>query len=101
MKKRGRSANEGSPRKHPAEPLARALELPPGSFTGLSQIALTGNREAVLEGCRGILSYSEEEIQLAMDNMVLCITGRMLRLRSMSDQSILIDGFIDTIQFKQ
>ena len=35
----------------------KALELPVGSLSSAARIELSGNRRAVVEGCRGIVEY--------------------------------------------
>lgn len=58
--------------------LARMLLLPESSLTGSVRIECNANREAVVEGCSGILEYSDETIRLTTGRMVLRFTGRGL-----------------------
>ena len=62
-------------------------------------IELSGNREAVLEGSKGVLEYSSERIRVNTSDMIIVFTGRELDLRCISDSALIIDGFITDIGF--
>lgn len=60
---------------------------------------LTGNREAVLEGSRGVLEYSTEVVRVNTDGMIVSFFGRELDLRCISPSALIIGGFITGIEF--
>lgn len=62
-------------------------------------IELSGNREAVLEGCRGVLAYSPELIRVNTSGMILSFFGRELDLKCISESALIIAGFITRIEF--
>ena len=75
----------------------RLCELPP--LTGAPCIELNGNREAVIEGCRGVLEYTTECIRINTAGMVLVLSGRELNLRCISDSALIVDGFLTGLEF--
>ena len=62
-------------------------------------IELSGNREAVLEGCRGVLEYSPEAIRVNTAGMIVSFLGRGLDLRCISESALIIAGCITHIEF--
>ena len=62
-------------------------------------IELSGNREAVLEGCRGVLAYSPELIRVNTAGMIVSFVGRDLDLRCISESALIVAGFITRVEF--
>lgn len=77
----------------------RALELPGGTLTDVPHIELTGQREAVIEGCHGILSYDDDAVRLNTGCGILLITGNRLTLRAMSNDNTMVCGRIRSLEF--
>lgn len=75
----------------------RLHELPP--MGGAPCIEFTGNREAVIEGSRGVLEYSTERVSVNTAGMIVVLSGRGLNLRCISDAALIIDGFITGVEF--
>lgn len=81
------------------EKTLRTLELPVETVIGLPHLELSGNREAVIDGCKGILQYDENVVKIKTGKMMLRFTGTGLNLRSLTDSSLVIEGFISGIEF--
>ena len=62
-------------------------------------IELSGNREAVLEGSRGVLEYSGETIRVNTAGMMISFFGRDLDLKCISESALVIGGFFTRIEF--
>ncbi|MBR1534329.1 MAG: YabP/YqfC family sporulation protein [Ruminococcus sp.] len=75
----------------------RLYELPP--MNNQPCIEFSGNREVVIEGSRGVLEYSTDCIRVNTDGMVISLSGRGLNLRCISDSSLIIVGFILSVEF--
>lgn len=75
------------------------LQMPQTPLAQLSQIELMSNREALVDGCKGVVEYNEDFIRLNLGSMMVRFCGRSLQLRSMSEQSVVIEGFIQSIDF--
>lgn len=76
----------------------RPAVLPP--MNGAPCMELSGNREAVLEGSRGVLEYSPETIRVNTEGMIVSFFGRDLDLRCISPSAMIIGGCITKIEFK-
>ncbi|MEG2371728.1 MAG: YabP/YqfC family sporulation protein [Hydrogenoanaerobacterium sp.] len=79
--------------------LARALDIPEGVIEGFSQIALSGNREAIVDGCAGVLEYDSSTVKLNLSKMIVCFSGRNLEIKCMTGESVIVNGFILKIEF--
>lgn len=60
---------------------------------------LSGNRELLIEGSRGVLAYTDESVRVNTASMLLTVAGRGLNLRCISDSALIIDGFITSLSF--
>ena len=96
---RNRHARQAeTPPETAAERIARALEMTPSTL-GAAQIELAGNREAVIDGCKGVIAYDEGMVRLAIPNMTVLYRGRELGMRCLAGESVIIEGIIDAIEF--
>jgi sporulation protein YqfC len=77
----------------------RALELTPDILSGMAHFELSGNREAVIDGCRGVIEYDENVIRLSAGKFMVRLTGRGLELRNFKKDSVIIEGYITSIEF--
>ncbi len=62
-------------------------------------LEISGNREIIVEGSRGILLYREEAIKLNAGNYILSVSGRGLHIKCMSESDLVIQGFITGIEY--
>lgn len=79
--------------------VTQALELPRTIFSDTPQIELMGNREAIVEGCQGVLEYDENTIRLNLGAMMLQFTGRDLTMKCLTGQNVIVQGFFHSIEF--
>ncbi len=82
-----------------AQRLETALELPDGTLHRALRAELSGNRRAVVEGCRRILQYDEDCIRLDTVEGVLCFEGETLRVNCLSAGGAVVTGRFVTIHF--
>jgi sporulation protein YqfC len=83
-----------------AEKAFRSLELPVETAAGLPHLELSGNREAVVDGCRGILEYDENIVRVRAGSLTLRFTGTALQLKNLRPDSVVIVGFLSGIEFQ-
>lgn len=76
-----------------------ALELPPGLLGGGAHIEIDGGREAVVDGCKGVLEYEECLIRLNIGSGQVKFTGQKLLIRSLTANQAQIEGCIESISF--
>ncbi len=62
-------------------------------------IELSGNREMLIEGCKGVLEYTPACIRVNTASMILTAEGRELNLRCISESALIIDGFMTSLSF--
>ena len=77
----------------------QALELPAGTLTGGGRLELTGNRRAVVEGCRRVLEYEEDRIRLQTEDGVVRFMGRDLCVNCLTDGCALVTGILLSVEF--
>lgn len=77
----------------------KALELPVDLVAGMVHFEFSGNREVVIEGCRGVLEYDENIICIDTGKMKARLMGRSLEIRNFTDHSVIIDGYISSVEF--
>ena len=79
--------------------IEQALELPGGTLSDIPHIELTGRREAVVEGCHGIVSYDDDVVRLNTGCGIVRITGEQLTLRAMDNDNTMVCGRILSLEF--
>ena len=79
--------------------MARSLELPVDVLEGLPKIELQGNKEAVIEHCQGVLEYNDQVVRIRAGRLILKFTGRDLSLRTMTGDSIVVEGYFTSVEF--
>ena len=97
------------PRRHDSRParalqtipgrVEQALELPAGSLSQLARIELAGNRCAAVEGCRGIVEYTEDCVRLDIGDAIVRFTGRDLTVSNLTEDSAVIRGIFVAIEY--
>ena len=65
-----------------------------------SELTVSGRREVMAHGCRAILSYSESEVKLRLQDMVLTVAGAGLTMKSYYDGSVRVSGRLTGLRFE-
>ena len=68
-------------------------------FADIPELTFLGNREIVIEGCRGVLEYSQETIRINTSIGLVCFFGRGLNLKCISPTELIIEGFVTKVEF--
>lgn len=63
------------------------------------KIEMTGNREIIIDGCKGVVEYSENLIKLNLGETVLALSGDGLVINSFDSSIVVITGQISDISF--
>ena len=74
-------------------------ELPAEFRYNLPVLELTGNRQASVEGSTGVLKYEDEVVRINTCSMVISFEGRGLRLKCITPVSVVVEGFINKVEF--
>lgn len=64
-----------------------------------SKIELLGDRVAVIQGSKGIVTYNPNMITITLDGKRVILTGEGLRLNCLSKSDLEITGRIDRVDF--
>lgn len=79
----------------------RALELPPEVLSSMAHFEMSGNREIVVDGCHGVIEYSQEVIKLNLGKLSVRFVGRELELRNLKKDSAIINGYVTAVEFSE
>lgn len=78
-----------------------ALDLPGMPDSRLPHIEAQGNREFIIDGCKGILEYEEGRIKLNTDCLTVSFTGKNVEIKAYSDIQTVVSGNIYKIEFEE
>ena len=76
-----------------------ALQISDDPFSKLAEINLKGNREIIIDGCYGIIEYSDCLISVNIGKSTLKIMGFDFSISDYSDSNITVSGNIKNIEF--
>lgn len=72
---------------------------PLSSMLSSFHIEMKSNREIVIEGCKSIEEYDENMIKIKVKKMVISFFGRDLEIKCLTYDSLVIEGFVTSIEF--
>lgn len=79
--------------------ISRSLDLPADAVSGYAHIELSGNKEAIIEGCCGVLEYSDSVIALNTGRLTVRVCGCELTIVSMQNGQVIIKGIITGLDY--
>lgn len=79
--------------------VAELFDLPGEMVGTLPHLELLGDKQLYLERHRGILSYSEEVLDINTPAGVLRLRGTGLRILSMTAEALRVRGGIDAVEW--
>lgn len=68
-------------------------------FPDEPKIEMIGNREMIIDGCKGVVEYDEATIKLSLGEYVLSLSGDNLLINSFDNSVAIISGQICEISF--
>jgi len=74
------------------EKLSERLDLPAEALAGAPRVTLTGSDRVLVENHRGLLRYTETELEIACAHGLVRVRGAELLLRAMDERMLLITG---------
>jgi len=86
-------------KKYKPDRAAEMLGLPQGTFRNFPCIQIRGNREIIIDGCTGLLSYDDDNILIETKYCRIRIAGRNLSLKNLSKNILGVRGFIQNVDF--
>lgn len=79
--------------------LTKGLEEPATAFLAQGRVELLGNRQAMVDGCKGIIEYSDSCIRLSTARLILKFTGVGLEIKALTDTSAIVEGTILSVEY--
>ena len=81
------------------ETVAELFDLPADVVAGLPRLEMVGSRQLYVERHTGILSYSQELIDVNTSGGVLRVKGEGLTLVAMTGEELRISGSISSVEW--
>lgn len=66
---------------------------------GAVHMEISGNREVIFEGSKGVLEYSDTSIKINTGKYIVSFGGRGLYIKCLTDCDLTIQGFITSIEY--
>lgn len=63
------------------------------------KIELCSNKEAAIDGCKGVIDYRDDLIKFRVTGGTVTINGERLELLELTDNSALIKGEFQSVEF--
>ena len=79
--------------------LKKAISMPSDALLGEVRIEMRGKNVLMVNGCRKILKYSTEEIDLRLKGFCLCVRGHGLQCTAYHYGSVSVEGDICCLSF--
>ena len=79
--------------------LGDSLDLPAQLLPGFCHVELWQNRQAVVDGVRGVLGYSENCVQLNLGSLVVTFRGAGLTIKSYQQEQLQLTGTIAEVHY--
>ena len=76
----------------------RKLQIPDLHLND-AKIEMLGNREIIIDGCKGVLEYGENTIKLNIGELALCLVGTDMVIESFDSGVAIIRGRFAEINF--
>lgn len=87
------------PEKTVPEKLLEAFELPKNKSGIITALHVTGVHEAVVEGHKGIIEYTDKSVKLNTPQFVMKINGADLEITAVAEEYITIKGIILGVEY--
>lgn len=63
------------------------------------RIEVISNRNVIIDGCDGIIDYDDERVSVKLGRIKADITGKKLRLKMLTENSAVIEGYVKNIEY--
>ncbi|MBQ3258957.1 MAG: YabP/YqfC family sporulation protein [Clostridia bacterium] len=78
----------------------RAFSLPTGSLTNGVRLEITDRKRAVIEGCKRIVTYEEDEICIATPTGRVRFRGRGLCMAARMGEQAVVTGELCCVEYE-
>ena len=82
-----------------AKKVENTLDIPVGVLSRAARMEVSGNRQVLIEGCRGIVRYEEDQIEVRTADGTVRFTGREMCMTSLNPACAVITGRLLSVEF--
>ncbi|HEX7056940.1 MAG TPA: sporulation protein YqfC [Bacilli bacterium] len=75
------------------------LDLPKDVIYDLPRITMIGNMQTYIENHRGVVRFSDQELELLLSKGKLAIRGSGLVMRAILPEEVFVEGRIDEVKY--
>lgn len=75
------------------------LDLPEDVALNVPRITMIGSVQLYVENHRGVKHFSDRELRLTINEGEFCIEGEQLKIRTIYEEEVLVEGRISSISF--
>lgn len=75
------------------------MDMPVGVLSKAARMEVSGNRQVLIEGCRGIVRYDEDQIEVRTADGTVRFSGRELCMTSLNPACAVITGRLLSVEF--
>ena len=86
--------------KNSFENIEKVLSLPYGTLEKGARIVLHSNKEAIIDGCKGVVEYDENRIVIKLKNKNIKFTGLNLNISSYEKNYVVVKGEFQSVEFE-
>ncbi|GER66940.1 sporulation protein YqfC [Weizmannia acidilactici] len=79
--------------------MAHKMELPQDVMMDLPRITMIGQIHIYIENHRGLLTFTDKEVRLLLENGQLLIKGQSFVIKTILPEEILLEGKIDEVVY--
>lgn len=65
-----------------------------------ARMEIRSDRQAIVDGCVAVCEYEPETVKLDLGEFCVRLIGQNLRLVLLAEQSLLIEGRIDSVEYR-
>ncbi len=94
-----KKSDKNLPEKSLPEKVMDAFELPKNRSGIITSVTITGVHEALVEGHKGIIEYTDMVIKLNTPQFVLKLNGANLEITGVTEEYIMIKGIIAGVEY--
>ena len=99
MERKQRKQNPKASLAEKAIRLGESLDMPAQLLPGFCRVELWQNRQAVVDGVRGVLGCSEDCVQLNLGTLVVTFRGTGLTIKSYQQEQLQLTGVIAAVEY--
>ncbi len=89
-----------TPEKSVPEKVMDAFELPKNKSGIITALHITGVHEAIVEGHKGIIEYTDKIIRLNTPQFIMKISGEELEITAVAEEYITLKGIICGVEYQ-